>query len=403
MGGYTQNQSQFVVFSCTSVQPCHPEPLEQNHCKGQEIGFSTHSNTHRQTLMPGLLLQKITLYSRFQLRVALFVAAYLGHLDLAGWLLKRGLRAEEPVGVHPYRQWCYQTAHPEAVKCPVHTATEQGHLLILKLFISSCVLNLTCPDTEGRYPLKIAIQCGHMDCVRYLSTKLCSVVSLPYLALPMNIYLQIKRWVRLGEDRAASKRCQWHRPPLRARVGDTVLVDGFTQPKVLCRPRISETKAFGYVKHEIWQPFTVTNTPIIVHNLQSKQAPLESQLPKLYSDGNSASNDRKKRRHEVKCVQDGQSDKIRNVNSSLLWRSKVPLPPISCESNPRPLFISSSPTTSHILTASLESFSRYCGRTPRENAIYCLAMASSFTERPWLQQLNVARTLAKRSVQRLET
>ncbi|KAM6962458.1 protein ANKUB1-like [Aplochiton taeniatus] len=258
-------------------------------------------------------LSKERAVMRFQLRVALFVAAYLGHLDLAGWLLKRGLRAEEPVGVHPYRQWCYQTAHPEAVKCPVHTAAEQGHLLILKLFISSCVLNLTCLDPQGRYPLKLAIQYGHRDCVRYLSTKLCSVVTLPYLTLPMNIYLQIKRWARLGGDRAASKRCQWHRAPIRARVGDTVLVDGYTQP------------------------------------------------------------------------------------------NKVPLPPISCESNPRPLFISSSPTTSHILTASLESFSRQCGRTPRQNAIYCLTMASSFTERPWLQQLNVARTLAKRTVQRLET
>ncbi|XP_061593155.1 protein ANKUB1-like isoform X2 [Cololabis saira] len=50
---------------------------------------------------------------RFQLQVALYIAASSGHLDLASWLLERGASAEEPVGVHPYRQWCQQTAHPD--------------------------------------------------------------------------------------------------------------------------------------------------------------------------------------------------------------------------------------------------------------------------------------------------
>ncbi|KAM6921482.1 protein ANKUB1-like isoform 2-T2 [Xenentodon cancila] len=50
---------------------------------------------------------------RFQLQVALYIAASSGHLDLASWLLERGASAEKPVGVHPYRQWCQQTAHPD--------------------------------------------------------------------------------------------------------------------------------------------------------------------------------------------------------------------------------------------------------------------------------------------------
>lgn len=75
----------------------------------------------------------ILYYSRFQLRVALYIAASLGHLDLAGWLLERGVRVIEPVGVHPYREWCHQTAHPDVAKCPAVASIERGQLTILKL------------------------------------------------------------------------------------------------------------------------------------------------------------------------------------------------------------------------------------------------------------------------------
>ncbi|XP_036844090.1 protein ANKUB1-like isoform X1 [Oncorhynchus mykiss] len=81
---------------------------------------------------------------RFQLRVALYIAASLGHLDLAGWLLERGVRVIEPVGVHPYREWCHQTAHPDVAKCPAVASIERGQLTILKLFFAISVLTLAC-------------------------------------------------------------------------------------------------------------------------------------------------------------------------------------------------------------------------------------------------------------------
>ncbi|XP_010767231.1 protein ANKUB1 [Notothenia coriiceps] len=182
---------------------------------------------HRLTVQIHLSEKKPVM--RFQLQVALYIAASSGHLDLAGWLLERGVHADKPVGVHPYRQWCQQTAHRDTGKCPIHIAVERNHLLILKLFVTKNLLSLTCRDPGGRDPLKVAIQHGSRDCVQYLANKLCSVVSLSNMSLPMRIYLQIKRWVSLGQKGAASNQCQYS-AAFKARVGDKLLVDGFNQP-----------------------------------------------------------------------------------------------------------------------------------------------------------------------------
>uniref|UniRef100_A0A4W5JGR9 Ankyrin repeat and ubiquitin domain containing 1 n=1 Tax=Hucho hucho TaxID=62062 RepID=A0A4W5JGR9_9TELE len=308
---------------------------------------------------------------RFQLRVALYIAASLGHLDLAGWLLERGVRAIEPVGVHPYREWCHQTAHPDAAKCPAVASIERGQLTILKLFIASSVLTLACRDPQGRDPLRIALQHGHRECVHHLATKLCSVVALPGMALPMRTYVQIKRWVRLGQRRAASRHCMGlNRAPFRTRVGDTVLVDGFTLPKMSSKPRRREAKVGIRVTSKASQPWS--HVSCTLHALASQDAPL--QLPKLHPvatrDGREKKRGKKKGCGGKGCEEDESVEQNSNQ-----WRSRVPLPPISRDTNLRPVFASASPNSAQILTTSLESFSLHCDRTPRENAIYCLALA----------------------------
>ncbi|KAI3368700.1 hypothetical protein L3Q82_025690 [Scortum barcoo] len=232
---------------------------------------------HRLTAQSHLSDKKPVM--RFQLQVALCIAASLGHLDLADWLLERGIHAEEPVGVHPYRQWCHQTAHPDTLKCPIHLAAESNQLLILKLFITKNLLTLACRDPGGRDPLRIAIQHGHRDCVRYLANKLCSVVSLPNMSLPIRIYLQIKRWVSLGQRRAAFNRCQYNGVAFKARVGDKLLVDGFNQPNMSSKSRKAVAKPNKGIRAKPLQPLPpISNSP--VSHLPSKKAP---RLPSLQS------------------------------------------------------------------------------------------------------------------------
>ncbi|XP_064808897.1 protein ANKUB1-like [Oncorhynchus masou masou] len=308
-----------------------------------------------------------------------------------------GVRVIEPVGVHPYREWCHQTAHPDVAKCPAVASIERGQLTILKLFIASSVLTLACRDPQGRDPLRIALQYGHRECVRHLATKLCSVVVLPGMALPMRTYLQIKGWVRLGQRRAASRHCMsLNRAPFRTRVGDTVLVDGFTLPKMSSKPRRSEAKAGIRVMSTASRCLIPINCPSHVscplRALASQDKPL--QLPKLHPVATRDEREKKRGCGRKGCEEDESGDQNSNQ-----WRSRVPLPPISRDTNLRPVF--ASPNSAQILTTSLEAFSLHCDRTPRENAIYCLALASAFTQRPWLQQLNVARTLSRRSAQHI--
>ncbi|KAJ8277170.1 hypothetical protein GJAV_G00072190 [Gymnothorax javanicus] len=355
---------------------------------------------HRHTVQRYLSEEEPVM--RFQQRVALYVAAFFGHLDLASWLLRKGVRAEEPVGVHPYRTWCRDSDHPETGKCPVHAAAEAGQLHILKSFVASSVLALSCRDPAGLTPLRIALRNGRQECVRYLVAKLWSGVSFPGLALTMGIYIQVKRWAVKAQQRT-SKSGQRQRPPSRARVGDTVLVDGFTVPEMTSKPWSWMTKGRGKGKGHFLPALATTCD---LNGLNSPSSGLANQngpvrLPHLHpvspggggherdgTENGSAQN------QEV-CSAESQ-DQNRNA-----WRSKVPLPAISRDTNPRPRFIYASPNSSLILSSSLDSFAKQSGRTTRENAIYCLALASAFTEKPWLHQLGMARTLANRTVQKL--
>lgn len=282
------------------------------------------------------------------------------------------------MGVHPYRQWCHQTSHRDTGKCPIHTAAESSQLLILKLFITKNLLALACRDPGGRDALKVALQRGHRDCVRYLANKLCSVVSLPNMSLPMRIYLQIKGWVTLGQKRAASNRCQYTSAAFKATLGDTFLVDGFNEPDMSSRSRKAVTKPSGGIKAKALQPLPPISNLLSVSHLPSKRAP-PPQLPMLQSVSHGDYKEmQEKQKQDVKNRQRGLLDEISKDDSSLC-RSKFILPPITREGIPRPVFVGASPKSSHISTASLDSFSHHCGLTPRENAIYGLTIARSLS------------------------
>ncbi|XP_068460236.1 protein ANKUB1-like [Clinocottus analis] len=336
---------------------------------------------HRATVQSHLSEKKLVM--GFQLKVALYIAAALGHLDLAGWLLERGMHAGKPVGVHPYRQWCHQTSHRDTGKCPVHTAAENSQLLVLKLFISRNLLTLACRDPRGRDPLKVAIQHGHSDCVRYLAEKLCSVVSLSNIPLPMRIYLQIKRWGSLGKKRAASNRCQYNSAAFKARVGDTLLVDGFNQTNMYSKSMKAANKPSRGIKAKALQPLPpISKLPSVSH-LSSLQSVSPADFTGMQMKHN----------QYVQSTENGLLDEIWRDHRSLCKRKFILLP-IPRESVP---IRSHQPTSSHILTESLESIA-HCGRTRREKAMYCLTVASTFTEKPWLKQLSIARTLIRKHV-----
>lgn len=248
------------------------------------------------------------------------------------------------MGVHPYRQWCHQTAHQDTGKCPIHVAAERGQLLILKLFTTKNLWTLACRDPAGRDPLNIAIQHGHRDCVRYLANKLCSVVSLPNMSLPMRLYLQLKHWMSLGQKRVASNQCQYINDPFQAQLGDMLLVDGFNQPHMSSKSKKTETKPRRGIRAKALQPL-----PPIAKQAQPHLPSMQSVNPSDFKET------QKMWKQDIRHRSDGPLENTKKSDS------KFTLPPVTGENILKPV--------------RLDAFCQHRGRTPRENAIYCLSIA----------------------------
>lgn len=299
---------------------------------------------------------------------------------MASWLLDNGVQAHEPVGVHPSRVWCYETDHPESLKCPVHAAVEAGQLLILKMFLSRNILNLACRDPSKRNLLQIAIHHQHKKCISHLVSKLYTMVTFHGFALSTWIYVQIKLWI-IKAKRGLLKA---NRGPFRSRVGDTLLIDGFSLSRMSSVPRGSVFKGCTWVKKSscefqaLTSQHTVSSCPCHHPAVVSSQNASEGQ-PQLLPLASSKMTGKKtkgnkgcgRKKPEEILVAENTDHKLSE------WSSRVPLPHTFQDTGPRLLLIHSIPKSGKRLCSSLEFFTCLCGCTPRENAIYCLAVARS--------------------------
>ncbi|XP_003476819.2 protein ANKUB1 [Cavia porcellus] len=340
---------------------------------------------------------------KYQKRVALYISAFYGYIELTEWALKQGARPHEAVGVHPYRAWCHEALHTDVSKCPVHAAAEAGQLLILKAFVHCSVLCLECKNAAGQTPLTIAFKHKHKDCVLYLLSKTWSTVSFLKIALPMRIYIKIKQWILRAQSHSLHKGQFCKSRVFGAKVGDTVMVDGFTTPKMTSKSwhKIGNQDSQSTLgKLPPLKAYTASKKP--ADSLTVSQRDTREQIvtfPPL-AEANKFSDLQGHQQQYQKEITATARRKERLVKNKYL--PQVPLPPVSSVGYSHPSFYYATPRAD-LLRSSLESFSKYSGRTPRENAIYYLAMASAFKEKRWLQQLEIARTLAKKSISNLTT
>ncbi|XP_068960838.1 protein ANKUB1 isoform X2 [Petaurus breviceps papuanus] len=341
---------------------------------------------------------------KYQKRVALYMAAFYGYIELTEWTLQQGARPNEAVGVHPYREWCHETYHPDTIKSPIHAAAETGQLLILKTFINYNVLCLDCKNAEEQIPLTITLKHRHKDCVLYLVAKMWSMVSYPKISIPMRIYIKIKQWLLRAQHHILQRRRHNGTRIFRTRVGDFVMVDGFTQPKMTSKEwskagnkgiksKVSKLPS-SHKKtqtRKISDPLTVPQQQKNVGSIKLppiKEANEFSRLQECHS-----SNQKKKT----------ATSRKKEMMTMNLYSAQVPLPSLATRGCWHPPFYYVTPKAAHFLTSSLESFLEHSGKTARENAIYCLATASAFKEKRWLQQLEIAKTMAKKSIYNLTT
>ncbi|CAF0836993.1 unnamed protein product [Rotaria sordida] len=100
------------------------------------------------------------LIRHYQTQVALHIAAFYGHMNLARTVMEQGARSDRPVGEHPSRQWSSETSTkilPEMLKCPIHIAIERGHIKIVDLFVRQSILCTQIRDPITNYlPFELA-------------------------------------------------------------------------------------------------------------------------------------------------------------------------------------------------------------------------------------------------------
>lgn len=306
---------------------------------------------------------------RYQKRVALYIAAFHGHTELTEWALKQGVLPHEAVGVHPYRAWCHEALHTDVSNCPIHAAVEAGQLLILKAFVNCNVLCLECKNAAGQSPLAIASKHQHKDCVLYLLSKMRSTVSFLKLSVPMRIYIKIKQWILRAQSRRCHKSRLGRARVSGAKVGDTVMVDGFTKPKMT-------SKSWYKAEDKSWQTAQSKLPPC---KQQSSRKPMSERdtRKKIFTfpplvDAKSSSEERSHQQENQKKMS-APARKEKHIKNPYL--PQVPLPPVSRVDYAHPLFYCPPPRADCLLRSLFTAFSEHCGRTPRENAIYCLAVA----------------------------
>ena len=314
--------------------------------------------------------------SRYQKRVALYIAAFHGYIELTEWALKQGVRPHEAVGVHPYRAWCQEALHTDVSKCPIHAAAEAGQLLILKAFVNCTVLCLDCKNAAGQTPLTIACKHKHKDCVLYLLSKMWSMVSFLKISVSMRIYIKIKQWVLRAQGHNLNKGQLCGARVLGARVGDVVMVDGFTKPKMTSKSwqKATGRDSQGGTEGKLPPLWEQTVSGQLAHPLATAQRDTREEpvrLPPL-AEANTFSELQKRQQNRKKITAMTRKKEKLIKNTSM---PQVPLPPMSRVGSSHPSFYYATPAADFLLRSSFASFLEHSGRTPRENAIYCLAVA----------------------------
>lgn len=194
---------------------------------------------------------------KYQLRVALFIAAHFNYTQLATQLIKSGARCDEPVGEHPVREWCNKEIHPDHIKTPVHEAAQHGSLNCLQKFVHHNYACILAKDADGLTPCNIARRYKKTECFKLLIAE--QFRSRSTCGLTLGIYWRVRKWCERARDRAVVFHKHSPNPLLLAMenrtyrnavVGQKVQVDGFGENMQTGTSKIQLSLALKSVKNK---------------------------------------------------------------------------------------------------------------------------------------------------------
>ena len=197
------------------------------------------------------------LVARYQLRVALFIAAHFDYPQLALQLIKSGARCDEPVGAHPVREWCNREAHTDHFKTPIHEASQHGSLRCLQKFLHHSYACILAKDGSGLTPSNIARRYRQTECFKLLIAEQFRTRSTAGLTL--GVYWRVRRWCERARDRALVFHKHSPNPLLLAMesrsygnavVGQKVQLDGFGDNMQTGTSKLQLSMTLKGVKHK---------------------------------------------------------------------------------------------------------------------------------------------------------
>ncbi|CAD5121081.1 DgyrCDS9620 [Dimorphilus gyrociliatus] len=393
-------------------------------------------------------LFKDDVISRFQMKVALYIAAHYGHVELAVNLLRHGVRPDEAIGEHPLRQWCKgEESHIDTFKAAIHESAESGQLNVLRSFVHHSVTSVLAKDGNGLTALNISLRMKQRHCASFLLTKQWSKIQYTKKAsLPLSIYTKMKKWcehaktktlVIHGHYKSSIKNYKRHLAQ-GALVGHGLQLDGFGQSKLSTKPlnllKIEEEESEKRKKrlYGIDPPSGQMDPEIYFKSLSS--VALMRSGPKLGKWGKlvSKANNLKKSTSEDSNHEDKESEslKLPPIKENM---KKKPFDPsrrsfllqtgaesVGTRSNPEtersdkkssfqlrkkpsqlaPIKRRPVKPLPADLRKTMEEFDFERGMKARENAIKCLSVATTF-EKPWLQQIRLALNIARTGVRKI--
>lgn len=155
------------------------------------------------------------------------------------------------------------------------------------------------------------------------------------------------------------------------------MVDGFSTPKMTSKSwykaRYLEDSQSTMAKLPPLREETASRKPVnplAISQHDTKQQILK--LPPLVDASTFSELQRHRQQHQKKITATVRKKEklIKNM-----YLPQVPLPPVSRVGYSHPSFYCATPKADFLLKSSLVCFSEHSGKTPRENAIYCLAVA----------------------------
>lgn len=201
-----------------------------------------------------------------------------------------------------------------------------------------------------------------------------STVSFLKVSVPMRIYIKIKQWVLKAQSHNLYKSQLCGSRVFGAKVGDTVMVDGFSKPGMTSKSwhkAGNKDSQSTVVKPPPLREQITSRKPVnpLVISQQDTSGQALRFLPLV--DKNTFPELRRQQNWKNSIAVDRKNEKL--IKNTYL--PQIPLPPVPRAGHAHPSFYYATPSADSLLRSSSASFSERSGRTPSENAIYCLAVA----------------------------